>query len=89
MRVPTPVIPSNFFKGNLDLNVFFKEDFYEPKPSFLDEESSDPQLIFGGEGSNLVTEEHEQLHISMLDRLASGGDEEKDLTIKERGFREQ
>jgi hypothetical protein len=39
--------------------------------------------------SNHVTEEHEQLHVPMLDRLASGGDEEKSLTTKEHGFRDQ
>ena len=84
-----PVVSCNSFQGKVDLNVLIEEDFYETEPSFLDEESRDPQPIFLGEGFNHVTEEHEQLHMSMLDRLASGGDEENDLITKERGFREQ
>jgi hypothetical protein len=39
--------------------------------------------------SNHAIEEHKQLHMPMLDRLASDGDEEKSLTAKECGFRDQ
>ena len=100
-----PVGSNNSLHGNLDLNVLIEEDSYEHQPSilnepelpFLEEGSSDPQPIFLGEGSNQlqpswsdhITEEHEQLHMPMLDRLASGGGEEKSLTTKERGFRDQ
>lgn len=100
-----PVGPSNPLHDNLDLNVVIDEDSYEhqpsflnePEPPFLEEGSHDPQPTFLGEGSsqlqpswsNHVTEEHEHLHMPMLDRLASGGDEGKSLTTKERGFRDQ
>jgi hypothetical protein len=100
-----PVEPTNSLHSNLDLNVLIEENFYEhqpsyfnePEPLFLEEWSSDPQPTFLGERSsqlqpllsNHVIEEHGQLHMPMLDRLASGGDKEKSLIAKECGFQDQ
>ena len=85
--------------------VLFEEDSYEDQPSVLNEPeplfwkkwSSDPNRDFYKKlsnhlqpsWSNQIIEKHEQLYMSMLDHLASGGNKRESLTSKERGFREQ